>query len=72
MTQTNFESIKQKFQKSTFFDFESGYESGYGFARLLNNIKNGTFYIFYSNTIKRHRLVEFCGHYTSLADFRVL
>ena len=72
MTQTNFESIKQKFQKSLFFDFESGYESGYGFARLLSNIKNDTFHIFHSNIIKTHIFAKFFGYCTSLADFRGL
>ena len=40
MTQNRFESSNQKFQKSSSFDFESGYESGYGFASPLNIIKN--------------------------------
>ena len=70
--QINFESSKQKFQKSSFFDFESGYESGYGYARSINNIKNGTFDIFHPNTFKTHILVEFCGNWTSIADFRGL
>ena len=43
MTQNHLESSKQKFQNSSFFDFESGYESDYGFARPLNIIKNGAF-----------------------------
>ena len=57
---------------SSFFDFETGCESSYGFASPLNNIKNGTFDIFYSNTIKLLRLVKFCCRNTSLADFRGL
>ena len=39
-TQNHFECSNQKFQKSSFFDFESSYESGYGFARTINNMKN--------------------------------
>ena len=38
-----------KFQKSSCFEFESGYESGYYFVSLHRNIKNGAFDTFYSN-----------------------
>ena len=57
-----FETSMQKFQKSSFFDLESGYEYGYGIARPINNIKNGTFDIFHQNTIQMHILVKFCGN----------
>ena len=40
--------------KVAFLHFEYGSEYGSGFARLLKNIKNGAFDIFYSNTIKLH------------------
>ena len=53
-------------------DFESGYESGYIFARQFNNNKNYNFSNFYSNTIKSHSFVKCYGHYTSLADFKWL
>ena len=54
MTQNHFESSNQKFQKSSFLDFEYGSEYGSGFARLLKNIKNGAFDVFYSKTIELH------------------
>ena len=40
----------KNFKNRNFLDFEYGS----GFARLLKNIKNGAFDIFYSNTIKLH------------------
>ena len=54
--------VASKNSKIVIFDFESGYESGYGFSRPLHNIKTGTFDIFHANTIKTHILVKFCGN----------
>ena len=42
-TQNHFESSKQKCKKSSFWDVQSGYESGYGFASPFNIIRNDAF-----------------------------
>ena len=67
-TQNYFESSNEKFQKSSFLDFEYGS----GFASLFKNIKNDAFDIFYSNTIQLHWRLKFCGYCTWLADFKGL